>query len=298
MPGPLLDDRSPARPPPKAAGLIALAVASASVAVVTYLLLVRTGIGQRFDGLAFNGRKATNYPLRRIGAGFLGYATVPGILVLVVVLGAMSVRNGRWRVALVAGAAVIAALATTTLLKAALHHPPLNGCDQDSCRNTYPSGHATVAFALVLGSLLISTRQRRPTVRWVAIVSSLIYMTALLGSGWHRPSDVLGGCAIATAWMALAAALLGRQALQPPPARDHTGHPLASNHRSPIVQWSLGSGVIAMATAIGLLLIQNPFPNPEHRFSAYLFASVAINVFTVLVAGALLLQIDPSEQPG
>jgi hypothetical protein len=58
--------------------------------------------------------------------------------------------------------------------------------------NSYPSGHATVGTSLALSLVFVSPSRWRP---WLAVAAgclSATFATAVLFTGWHRPSDALG----------------------------------------------------------------------------------------------------------
>jgi membrane-associated phospholipid phosphatase len=149
--------------------------------------------------------------------GFLGLWSLPGtgyagtftelfnplsyaLLVLGVAAGGL--LGGRPRAGLVAAGAMVAASATSQLLKALLASPrPLLGLMDPS---SWPSGHATNAmiFAFALG--MIAPPRWRPLVGAFGglLTVATVYSLLLLGS--HYPSDVLGGLLVATAWGSLA----------------------------------------------------------------------------------------------
>ena len=59
---------------------------------------------------------------------------------------------------------------------------------------SFPSDHATGAFAISVSLLL-----RSPKVGWAALAFAVIVAVARVGVGVHYPSDVLGGALIGTA---------------------------------------------------------------------------------------------------
>ena len=113
--------------------------------------------------------------------------------------------RGRTRAALVAGAVLVGANLTTQGLKAAVtsprFHPALG--ERQLIVESWPSGHATAAMALVLVAIIVAP----PSWRLLCAVLGAIYVTwagvSVMILGWHYPSDVAGGFLVATAWAAV-----------------------------------------------------------------------------------------------
>jgi hypothetical protein len=115
----------------------------------------------------------------------------------------MAQATARKRVALslVAAAVIVGAVLTTEVLK----HWVLNRPDLVATtlyRNSFPSGHATVAFSVgVAATLVVPPRLRRATAA-LAIVYAGGIGVAVIAAGWHRPSDVAGAFFVTIAWAA------------------------------------------------------------------------------------------------
>lgn len=126
-----------------------------------------------------------------------------------VLLVVFAYARGRIRAALVAGAVLVGANLTTQGLKAAVtsprFHPGLG--DRQLIVESWPSGHATAAMALVLVSIIVAP----PSWRLLCAVLGAIYVTwagiSVMILGWHYPSDVVAGFLVATAWAAVGAAV-------------------------------------------------------------------------------------------
>jgi membrane-associated phospholipid phosphatase len=149
--------------------------------------------------------------------GFMGLWALPGahyagtitglfdplsyaLLVLGVAVGGL--LGGRPRAGLLAAGAMVAASATSQLLKPLLAYPrPLLGALD---HGSWPSGHATNAmiFAIALG--MIAPAGWRTLVGAFGGLLTLATVYSLLVLGSHYPSDVLGGLLVATAWGSLA----------------------------------------------------------------------------------------------
>jgi hypothetical protein len=109
----------------------------------------------------------------------------------------------RKRVALsvVAAAVIIGAVCTTEVLKHwLLERPDL--LSRPLYRNSFPSGHATVAMAVgIAATLVVPGWMRRPTAALAVLYASAIGV-AVIAAGWHRPSDVAGAYLVTIAWAA------------------------------------------------------------------------------------------------
>ena len=126
-----------------------------------------------------------------------------GMLLIVV-----AYAQGRTRAALIAGAVLVGANVTTQGLKAAVtsprFHPALG--DRQLIVESWPSGHATAAMAVVLVSIIVAP----PSWRVFCAGLGAVYVTwagaSVMILGWHYPSDVAAGFLVATTWAALGVA--------------------------------------------------------------------------------------------
>ncbi|HEY5741307.1 MAG TPA: phosphatase PAP2 family protein [Terrimicrobiaceae bacterium] len=74
-------------------------------------------------------------------------------------------------------------------------------------RETYPSGHTTIGTSFAIALIFISSARWRP---WLAVLAGFMsasFATAVVFSGWHRPSDALGGIFLSGLCMSTAAAV-------------------------------------------------------------------------------------------
>jgi hypothetical protein len=126
-----------------------------------------------------------------------------------VVLMAQAALRRRIALSLVAAAVIIGAVCTTEVLKHwLLERPDLLA--RSLYRNSFPSGHTTVAFAVgVAATLVVPPRLRRPTAALAVLYAGGIGV-AVVAAGWHRPSDVVGAYLVTTAWAAGTVALAAR----------------------------------------------------------------------------------------
>lgn len=175
-------------------------------ALATYALLVRTERGQRVDQGAFDGRgiapstshDAAQQLLTTISAGTLALACA--------VLVTQALVRRRTTLVLVAGSAIGGAILTTTILKQVLTRPDLL-IDGRLWANSFPSGHATIAFAVGVAATLVAPPRARRLASVLAVAYGSAVGIAVIAAGWHRPSDVAGAFFVVTAWAAMAALL-------------------------------------------------------------------------------------------
>jgi hypothetical protein len=288
--------RSPAS---RAAGV---AVLGAAVAALSYLLAVRTGAGQVWEDVVFEGRKATALWFRR---GLVGASRVLTPVALVGGTAAIAVLAGRRRRWCLAAATVVAvggAGLTATVAKDALARPVLDIPEWAGLHNRWPSGHVAVATALVLCAVTASPPRWRVRATAAGAVALGLQALAIVGSGWHRPADVVGGLGIGLAWTAAAVAVTAAArgvAAPHGPAVDPGPEPAPARGPDP---WAIAA-VTALASVVVLLVVRNRPTDPRHDFWAYLptaGACVALAAATVAAWGALLggAEVDPPRRSG
>jgi membrane-associated phospholipid phosphatase len=193
---------------------------------LTYLVMVQTDFGQTFGDSAYLGRLVESKSARETARGILNVITVATIALMLVVLVAIGLFRRQILASAVAGGSFFAAIAAAEVLKRVLPRPEISVLESSTKFdgfNTFPSGHATIATAFALALLLISSPRCRPTVAlagalWVSLVCS-----GTLAAGWHRPSDAVGGVALATGIMAISGGLLVSRRFTPAPVMSTAG---------------------------------------------------------------------------
>ena len=220
---------------------LALTAAGAAAGVLAvYVLFVRTTFGQEIDEAALEGRARAHGIPARAAEALLATITAGTLALAVVGLVLVALASGRWTRAVAAAAAVAGAIVTSELLKRVVFDRPdlLDLADGPS----YPSGHSTIGFAVGLG-LVVATGARGPRTYVVAVLSGAAVGIATIACGWHRPSDVLGGFLVATAWAAAALAVLA--------AVGHGG----GHTRRLAARWAwTAAGLTAVAVAVVVVL--------------------------------------------
>jgi membrane-associated phospholipid phosphatase len=126
---------------------------------------------------------------------------VPQVLLLLAGL-ALALRGGRRDAAIAGLAIVVGADLTTAVLKQALAAPRFDLVLSwaQVGEHSFPSGHATAAFAMAAAwALFVPPRRRLPVACAAFFLASLVAL-AVVVLRYHFPSDVLGGLLVALAW--------------------------------------------------------------------------------------------------
>jgi membrane-associated phospholipid phosphatase len=163
--------------------------------------LVHTYHGQRLDEGAFDGRALASGRARSAADHLLTTISVASLALALVVLMAQAAVRRRVALSLVAAAVIVGAVLTTEVLKHwVLERPDL--VPSRLYRNSFPSGHATVAFSVgVAATLVVPPSLRRPAAALAVLYAGGIGV-AVIAAGWHRPSDVVGAYLVTVAWAA------------------------------------------------------------------------------------------------
>lgn len=173
------------------------AVVSAMITVLIDLVAEFTPWGQHLEnGLVFGideSRSLAYFPYEYVGLPPLR-GEIPTVVVGLILVLVIAAVQRRWRELLTVGVAVPAAIITDDLLARLQVKPPLDpGVPAYDLTSSFPSGHVVIAAALSMAVLIVV-----PT-RWVTWCAPImlgwtaLISASVLGLGWHRPSDVLGG---------------------------------------------------------------------------------------------------------
>jgi membrane-associated phospholipid phosphatase len=259
-----------------------VSVVAVSVLVAAYLLLVLTPIGQSWDDAALVGRLRERAADRAEVGRFLRSIDTVTLLLMVVVVVAVGLVRRRARLALLAGGAFVAAVVSAELLKAVLPRPAygtelaiLASKDYD----TYPSGHATIATGFVLAVVLVAGNRWRPWVGLLGMVWAGSIATGVVAAGWHRPSDAIGGVALATAWLSLAAAWLSRE-------RGVVAEPGRLARALPALGTAFGLLVVVTAVVLALTGRQDRMP-ADVAWWAFPIGQIAIDLAVITAVGSV-----------
>ncbi|KLR62201.1 PAP2 superfamily protein [Actinobacteria bacterium IMCC26207] len=255
--------------------LLLLGLLATAVLLCLYLVFLRTAPGQRFDDIAFEGRKATRLPVRRLATFLVHILTIPSVLLGCAWIAVDTVRRGWWRTGVVALISVALTVVSARFLKGVLIRPELVELAYSNSRNTLPSGHAAAVMAVLLAAVSACQLSTRAFLAPVAAVLAAIYVTALIGSGWHRPSDVVAGMSLAVAVTSIATAT--RLSLFEDSANP-VGNPgwfdknLAEPVQRVLLQPFRVAGLVSLGAVVMLFLLQNPTSNPSHSLLSFIVA--------------------------
>ena len=179
-----------------AAGLLVLLV-------MTYLFFVRGYMGQILDESAKNGVQLGRFSGLALGVLDAVPLLCVGVAVLAMIIG---LARRRIAVTLIALMVVAGANITTQLLKHTLLTRPATGAT-DTWHNSFPSGHATVVASVLFALFLVSSPRVRPYVAALGSMATVLVGVLVVGTQWHRPSDVVGSILVVAIWGCLGGAV-------------------------------------------------------------------------------------------
>jgi membrane-associated phospholipid phosphatase len=264
--------------------LIVAAAACAAAAAVSYAAAMHVGFLERADArvlVGFTGLQGAHS--HRVATALGGLFDPLPFAVLAVAVAGIGIARGRPRLALAAGAAILAANVTTQILKPALAvaRPPVMGATVAPA--AWPSGHATAAMSLALALVLVSPPRARPIAAAAGGLVAVAVAYAVMLLGWHFPSDVVGGYLVAAGWSCVFAALaLRRPAETRLPARSALGPP------------ALAAG--GLLAAFALLALARPEQVSEYaaEHTTFLAGAAALAAGAVALAAAVSVALSGS----
>jgi membrane-associated phospholipid phosphatase len=241
------------------------------------------GPGETLDNEGLAGFVNANHGwVRPIAWRLTDFGDPPTVAAITLALAALALVRGRPRVAATVLALVAATSVSGVILKALLAHPRFPPIfDYPVGPDALPSGHATAAMSLALAGVLAAPRRARPFAAVVGAVLALGVGAAVVGVGWHFPSDVIAGYLLATAWALCLRAVL-QEADRRFPARERWASGAVARTSDMITTGGLAVAAAAATTAgvvaVAGLLITDPS-------SAECFARE--NTSFVVVAGGI-----------
>ena len=169
-----------------------------------------TAQGRRLDNAALDGFLSTldNERQKDVVDAVAALCDPGPFLLIGFTLIAIALFRGTPRRAAAVAALLAGSAATTQILKPLLAKARFDGevVGFDHLINpvitapAFPSGHATAAMSLALGSVIVAPRAWRPVVAAGGALFALAVGFAIVALGWHYPSDIVGGYLVATAW--------------------------------------------------------------------------------------------------
>jgi len=218
---------------------ILLVLASLLLLGGVYAVAVLTPTGQSVeDGIL---RSVDGSSLLRSGVA-LDAISVPALGLAVLGLVAVALLRRRPAAAAQVVAIVAGATVTTQALKVLVPRPELTG---DLYGNSFPSGHATIAVALLFAAMTSFGRHVRPLAFVLGTVFAALVAEQTVAYGWHRASDVVGACAVALFWLGLSRAVATRY------ARDPHGGGLMGRRGYTVTSTLVGIAVVLCLTVSG-----------------------------------------------
>ncbi len=188
--------------------LAVTALASALIVIIVYVIAIRTHLGQRIDGVAFNRRDAVTAATTRRTDRLLGTVSVASLFLVGGALVIVALARRRRTLAVAVGVAMAGAVLTTEILKMKVLTRPNLGNFGGVGYNTFPSGHTTIGMAISLGLVMVAPKHLGRPAAVVAALVSTAFGTAVLSSGWHRPSDTIGAYFVTLGWFSATSAVL------------------------------------------------------------------------------------------
>ncbi|MFN8620808.1 MAG: phosphatase PAP2 family protein [Chloroflexota bacterium] len=256
------------------------------IVVALYAISVLTPNGQLVSDLVLTGRPMEDPDRIAAAKDVLGSVSIASLLVAgLVIAGIALARRRPWMAVGVLVAIAGANVSTQVLKRMILPRPALSIDLGVGVHNSFPSGHVTVAAVLGIALLVVVAPRWRPVVAVAAGVFLLLIGTSTLVAGWHRAEDIMGGGAVALAWVAGVSAVVVRRRGAVPVAAGH-----ARTHQA--------GGRLLLGLGLVLLILGGAtwvaaFDDPSTAIdilddgtfsSARLFAGA----FTVAIATALL----------
>lgn len=186
---------------------LVLALWALGAYLAVWVLLVNTRIGQQLDDRALLARAIVPKNVVRSIDNFLAFSTPFFAALFCVTLLFLGWKTQRIRL----GIAMTISFGITEIVGETLKYfevrqnldPNLYEQLGNKTLNSFPSGTTALAAGFVLGLIaLVANRYRHMTFQWGLLFIQLVAMFVVL-AGWHRPSDALGGIALAVFFAAL-----------------------------------------------------------------------------------------------
>lgn len=272
--------------------LAVLAALSTLVAVTVYVVAIRTHVGQRLDDVAFARRSIVTAATTRRTDRLLGTVSVASLFLVGGVIVLVALARRRASLAVAVGIAMSGAVVTSEVLKLRILTRPNLAVVTGVGSNTYPSGHASIGMVLSLGIVMVAPPDLRRAALVIGGLTATAFGTAVLSSGWHRPSDTIGGYCVALAWFSAVSCILVRLEHRPGARRPPETEPPTSR----LVLACAGLGAFALLMfvlwkslgATGLRTVVYGAP--------YIAAIVAIDAAGLLVVGMFYV-LDRTSAP-
>jgi membrane-associated phospholipid phosphatase len=174
-----------------------------------YFLAIQTRPGQRFEDAVLRAAEraggAEQTPAVRVLGTISGFSVL-GLAAVVIAIGA----SRRRPLLAVLGTCVIAgSVLTTEVIQRSLLRPLLLESGRRREDQSFPSGHAAVAMAILCALVIVVPYRWRIPVLLFGSPWATGVGVATVSANWHRPSDALGSDLIVLGYTCLAIAVVG-----------------------------------------------------------------------------------------
>jgi hypothetical protein len=182
---------------PQVLRLVLLSAGALAAFLIVYLLAVQTELGQRIDQAALRGGAQAPPRAQNAAGELLSVVSVGGLVIAIVLLGAVAYLRRRPRLILVPAAVIGITMTAVEIFKHSIFTRPALLDVPLFFENTYPSGHTAVAISVGLAALLVAPPRLRAPVAFGAAIAAAAFGVFVVTAEWHFPSDALGSYAIA-----------------------------------------------------------------------------------------------------
>ena len=189
-----------------------VSVIAVIVFFAVYVAAVRTYLGQYLEDAALLGAKSISTTELDDSLDQLRVISVASLVVMLFVYAVIGFVRKAWDIA-IAGMAIlgVASVAAELFKRVILQRPDLAGLDEPGAHNSFPSGHTTIAMAILLSLIVVVGYRWRGWVVGFAMIWASSVGAATVTARWHRFSDTLGADALALFVAALVALWLLRR---------------------------------------------------------------------------------------
>jgi membrane-associated phospholipid phosphatase len=250
---------------------------------------VQSEHGQLLDTVALAGNWIGRARIETLVDRVLNTVSVVSLLAATAVIGFIALIRRRVAVAFGAILLIVGANVTTQVLKLLLDRPELGvDVERAAAGNSLPSGHTTVAAAVVVALLLVLPARLRGPVGVIGAVAAAFVGVATLSAGWHRPSDVVAALLVVGVWASVAGLFIlvaqryHGDAVYGPPNRVAVGMLALAG----LVQ--LGGAALALALTDNVLTTPVEELSRRRLLAAYGGGALGIAGVTSLVVGSVL----------
>jgi membrane-associated phospholipid phosphatase len=254
------------------------------LALLIWVVAFHTDLGRSADAAAFYGFiSLQGSAAERAASATAALCNVApyALLAATIVLAGLAVRGPRHAAA--AAVLLLVPSAITQFLKPTLatERAVMHGIDGVAVAPaSWPSGHSTAAMSLALAGVIVAPVALRAVVAVAGGLFAIAVGYSVVLLGWHMPSDVLGGFAVAGGGAALAVAALWatdpRPAARPAPAWVPSG----------LLAFALTGAGVVLAAGVARIVVAIPSPHQQAAFLAIAAAIIALPlVLSGLAAG-------------